>query len=145
MDARRTVFTDERAHTEPIATPVSLQDGELQVKSGRNMLRYVGRAAPNTVDGWLCTGDWVRMSGDRALFTGRRDSIVNIGGMNVFPEEVESFLHGLPGVVEGRVRAVSNPISGHLLVAEIVLMPGSDPEQERRTVLQSCRESLPRH
>jgi acyl-coenzyme A synthetase/AMP-(fatty) acid ligase len=122
-----------------------VRDGELQVQSPRGMRGYSRRAAPLTDDGWLRTGDLVRLRGDRVLFSGRRDSIVNVGGMKVYPAEVESFLHGLPGIIEAKVRARPSPITGALLTAEVVLAPGADPDATRKNVLQRCRSALQRH
>ncbi len=71
----------------------------------------------------LDTGDVVEITDDRVLFRGRRDAMVNIGGVKVFPETVEAHLLQLPYVQEVRVAARPNPITGHILTADIVLKP----------------------
>lgn len=126
-------------------TRLRIRDDELQVQSPRRMRRYVDRVTPATDDGWFPTGDLVRVCSDRVVFCGRRDAIINVGGMKVFPEDVESFLLGLPGIVESKVRAKANPISGQVLIAEIVVAAGADPEATRQSALQTCRTKLPRH
>ncbi|MGO9809564.1 MAG: AMP-binding protein [Isosphaeraceae bacterium] len=122
-------------------------DGELEVQSPRRMVGYHagGHCEPSTEDGWLRTGDLVRVDGDRVVFLGRRDAMINVGGSKVFPQEIEAFLIGLPNVVESRVKAVRNPISGQAIVAEIVIAPAADPEVVRLATLQACRQRLPRH
>lgn len=69
------------------------------------------------------TGDVVEMVGDRVLFRGRADSMVNVGGVKVFPETVEAHILAVPAVQDVRVSAKANPITGAILVADIVLKP----------------------
>lgn len=72
------------------------------------------------------THDVVSLIDNRVLFRGRRDSMVNIGGAKVFPEEVETFLLQCPAVLEARVSARPSPILGHVLTAEITLDSTTD-------------------
>lgn len=99
-----------------------LRDGELEVNSPR--------AAPGR-EGWLRTGDLIEVSGDRAFFAGRADGRVKVGGAMVSPEAVERLLLGVPGVADAEVRAVRNPLTGHILTATVVPSPGTDPERLR--------------
>lgn len=127
-----------------------IQGGCLEVFSPRRMVGYhaAGQSAPpTTADGWLITGDLVKVENDRVVFLGRRDAMINVGGAKVYPQEVEAFLLGLPEVAEARVTAASSPITGQVLVAEIVTPPGlTAPANEvRLAVLQACRQGLPRH
>ena len=123
-----------------------VRDGELEVLSPCRMVEFHAQEhdAPESGDGWLATGDLVRVEGDRVRFVGRRDAMINVGGAKVYPQEVESFLLGLPGVSEARVSAVSSPISGQVLVADVVPAAGDDPESLRQAVLRACWEELPR-
>jgi acyl-CoA synthetase (AMP-forming)/AMP-acid ligase II len=126
-----------------------IRDGILEVFSPRSMVGYhaLGHAPPTTEDGWLVTGDRVRVEGDRIIFLGRRDAMINVGGAKVFPQEVEAFLLSLPDVAEARVQAARSPITGQVLVAQVVVAPGAahPADQVRLAVLQACRQRLPRH
>lgn len=123
-----------------------VRDGVLEVQSPRRMRGYIaGPATPLTPDGWLITGDLVRVEGDRALFQGRTDHVINIGGLKVSPEEVETFLLSQPGVAEAAVYSVPSPLAGALLAAKIVVANGADPEQTLRDVRVACARSLPPH
>lgn len=73
------------------------------------------------------TGDRVALAGDRALFRGRLDAMVNIGGVKIWPEEVEAHLLQLPFVRDALVTTKPNPITGSILIAELVL---ADPAAE---------------
>ncbi|MBZ5675071.1 MAG: fatty acid--CoA ligase family protein [Acidobacteriia bacterium] len=121
-------------------------DDELQVLSPRKMLGYAsGQASPISGDGWLGTGDLVRVDQDRVRFVGRRDALINIAGSKVFPNEIETFLLSLPGITEAKVRGVPSPITGQAVLAEIVVEKGTDAEPVRRATMQSCRSQLARH
>lgn len=91
------------------------------------------RASAQARAGIWDTGDVVELVGDRVLFRGRADSMVNVGGVKVFPETVEAHILASPWVQEARVTARANPISGAILVADIVLKPlPGDHEAEVR-------------
>ncbi|HZH28324.1 MAG TPA: class I adenylate-forming enzyme family protein [Azospirillaceae bacterium] len=86
--------------------------------------------------GWLDTGDLVRRDGDRMLFAGRRDAVANVGGVKVVPEEVEARILAVPGVHDALVRSKANPITGAILVGEVVAAPGTD-----RTAIEAAVRS----
>ncbi len=95
------------------------------------------------------TGDVVELSGDRVLFKGRADAMVNIGGVKVYPESVEAHLLGLSFIQDANVSSRPNPITGHILTADILLKPfpgdsGRDYAAEIRTHLAALpRASRP--
>jgi acyl-CoA synthetase (AMP-forming)/AMP-acid ligase II len=123
-----------------------VRSGQLEILSPRQMVGYRSNTeeTPDGIDGWLKTGDLVRIEGDRVTFLGRDDAQINVGGSKVYPYEVEAYLLGLPGVVEARVRGMPNPISGQVVVAEIVTRPDVDRESLVRDVAAACRRDLPR-
>ena len=83
--------------------------------------------------GGVDTGDVVEVVEDRMLFRGRADGMVNVGGVKVFPETVEAHILASPWVQEVRVTSKPNPITGAILVADIVLKPlPGDHEPEIR-------------
>ena len=79
------------------------------------------------------------------LFSGRQDEIVNIAGLKVSPEEVESFLLAQPMVAEARVYAVPSPLTGALLATQVVMRPGLDPHTALQDLRTVCASGLPRH
>ncbi|MBK1837109.1 AMP-binding protein [Azospirillum sp. YIM B02556] len=120
----------------PDGLALRIADGVLEVRSPR--------AAADAVDrqGWLSTGDLVERQGDRLLFAGRLDGLVNVGGVKVSPEAVERRLLAVDGVADAAVVAVPSPITGHLLTATIVPIPGAD-EAALRTALRAVSADLP--
>lgn len=94
-------------------------------------------AAPN----WFDTGDLVEVDGDRVLFSGRADSIINVGGAKVQPERVEAVLLGHPQVRDARVYAIRNPVVGQLVAADVVPLI---PDLHVADLLAHARTHLPR-
>lgn len=111
-----------------------LNDGVLEVNSPRAMLGHG--------DGWLSTGDFVELRGDRALFAGRIDGRINVGGVKVSPEAVEQVLLDVPGVRDALVQAAANPVTGHILTALVVPAPEVD-EAALRAAIRSAVADLP--
>jgi acyl-coenzyme A synthetase/AMP-(fatty) acid ligase len=123
-------------------------DGVLQVSSLRRALRLLGEGAPPLVDadGFVDTGDMIEVRGDRCFFVGRRGGVINVGGAKVHPEEVEAVLNGLAAVRAARVYAKSNPITGAIVAAEIVLRdPASAGRALERQIILAAHEKLPPH
>ena len=92
-------------------------------------MRFLGADAPALADddGFVDTGDMVERRGDRLFFVGRRGGIINVGGAKVHPEEVEAALNAHAAVRASRVFARKNPITGALVVADVVLRDGRAP------------------
>ena len=67
----------------------------------------------------------------RYHFLGRRDGVINVGGLKVHPEEVEAVLNRHPQVRLSLVKTKKNPITGALVVADVLLKDPSIPEGER--------------
>lgn len=93
-------------------------------------------------EGWFRTGDLAKIDADGAVtLEGRSHSVINVGGMKCFPEEVEAVLSTHPDVVESRVRGMSHPTFGNVPVAEIVVRNPSQPPKISALVA-TCRSRL---
>ncbi|HYM08801.1 MAG TPA: AMP-binding protein, partial [Terriglobales bacterium] len=101
-------------------------DGSLRIRSTRVADRYAGQPDGRIVDagGFVDTGDMLELRGDRYYFVGRRDGVINVGGLKVHPEEVETVINRHPLVRMSLVRTRKNPITGALVVADVVLKNG---------------------
>ena len=82
--------------------------------------------------------------GDRYYFLGRRSGVINIGGLKVYPEEVEAVINRHPAVRMSVVRSRRSPITGALVVADVVLKEERDGDVKRE-ILQICHENLAPH
>lgn len=65
------------------------------------------------------TGDRVLLTHDRVLFIGREDSLVNVGGVKVNLETLEQQILAQPEIIDARVYAKANPITGALICVEL--------------------------
>jgi acyl-coenzyme A synthetase/AMP-(fatty) acid ligase len=129
---------------------MKVEDGSLRIRSSRTAHGYVGRNAAVLADGdgFIDTGDMVELRGDRYYFVGRRGGIINVGGLKVHPEEVEAVINRHHGVRMSRVRSRKSPITGAIVVADVVLADGTDQSQAqaiRNDIVADCRQSLAPH
>ncbi len=78
-----------------------------------------------TSDGWFATGDLVDISADgTVIMRGRKKSVINVGGMKVFPEEIEAVLDTHPSIERSRAFPGQHPTLGSYPVAEAVVKRG---------------------
>jgi acyl-coenzyme A synthetase/AMP-(fatty) acid ligase len=129
---------------------MTVKDGSLRIRSTRTASRYLSEAGHTLkdVDGFVDTGDMLELRGDRYYFVGRRDGVINVGGLKVHPEEVEAVINRHADVQMSLVRTRKNPVTGALVVADIVLKPAPaarDIPALRREIILLCREDLPSH
>jgi fatty-acyl-CoA synthase len=79
-------------------------------------------------DGWMHTGDLAVMREDGYCnVVGRIKDMVIRGGENVYPREIEEFLHTHPDVEDAQVIGVPDETYGEEICAWIRMKPGSDP------------------
>jgi len=133
---------------------MKVEDGSLRIRSARIALRYLGGQTEVIADqdGFVDTGDMVELRGDRYYFVGRRDGTINVGGLKVHPEEVEAVINRHPGVQMSLVRARKNPITGSIVIADIVAKsePGAagvpvQTDAVKNEILETCRRALAAH
>jgi acyl-coenzyme A synthetase/AMP-(fatty) acid ligase len=132
-------------------------DGTLRIRSNRTATRYLGEDTPVLKDseGFVDTGDTIETRDGRCYFAGRRDGIINVGGRKVHPEEVEAVINRHPGVAMSLVRAKKNPITGALVIADVVLKnnssqmilesEGAAANAQQNDILDFCRTELEPH
>lgn len=133
------------------AVCMKVVDGALHIRSERTAGHYLGaHAAPlRDAEGFVDTGDIVELREGRYHFVGRRGGVINVGGLKVHPEEVEAIINRHPDVRMSLVRARRNPITGAVVVADVVLRTscGQAPHMAelKSEILAACRDSLPLH
>jgi acyl-coenzyme A synthetase/AMP-(fatty) acid ligase len=119
-------------------------DDVLHVNSPRAMIAYAG-SSNDRASGWIDTGDLVRVIEDRVLFMGRRDRRINVGGSKTLPEEVERAILEVPGVADAVVTGVPSPLSGQMVLAEVVPTEAGDTEELRQRIFAHIRGCLANH
>ncbi len=102
--------------------------GEVEVQSENVMLGYFrdpeATAEAFTEDGWLKTGDYGYLANGNIRLTGREKSMIVLeNGKNVFPEELEDLLRGIPHVADAMLWAELNSRGHTELCARLELDP----------------------
>jgi long-chain acyl-CoA synthetase len=121
--------TDQRVVDPDGRQPLGVgQVGELEVRGPQVMLGYYRQPAESALvldDGWLRTGDLARLDDDGyAYIVDRKKDLINVGGMKVYPREVEEILRREPAVADVAVVAAPDPILGEVPKAYVVLAAG---------------------
>lgn len=115
--------------------------GELVARGANVTAGYWDRpdaTAATIVDGWLHTGDVVRVDdAGRVHIVDRLKDIINRGGENVSSVEVEAVLLSAPGVADACVLAVPDEVMGEK-VGAVLVGEGIDVA----AVLEHCRGQL---
>lgn len=103
--------------------------GEIAIKGPNVMLGYWNRpeeTARSVRNGWFHSGDLGFMDHDGYLFiVDRLKDMIDVGGMNVYPIEVESVLHRHEQVLEAAVFGMPDPLMGERVCAAVVLRPNA--------------------
>jgi acyl-CoA synthetase (AMP-forming)/AMP-acid ligase II len=137
-----------------IGVQMKVCNDSLHIRSNRTASRYLGKDNGVLADdeGFVDTGDIVELRGDRYYFLGRRNGVINVGGLKVYPEEVEGVINRHPAVRMSLVRPRRNPITGSLVSADVMLKEALQPDGAdgrataiKNEILEICRQSLAPH
>jgi acyl-CoA synthetase (AMP-forming)/AMP-acid ligase II len=117
--------------------------GELVARGANVTAAYWNRSeatAATFVDGWLHTGDVVRVDdAGRVHIIDRLKDIINRGGENVSSVEVEAVLSAAPNVADACVLAVPDDVMGEKVGAVLF---GGQEQIDVTAVLDYCRGQL---
>lgn len=106
------------------------QTGELWLRGASVIKGYINRpeaTAETITDGWLHTGDVVRLDEHGFVYlVDRVKDMVLRGGENIYCSEVEAVLHKLDEIAECSVFGVEDDRLGEEVGVSIFLSPGSD-------------------
>lgn len=101
---------------------IALEAGEIWVRSPYLFQDYAGDdpGGARWRAGWLSVGEMGHMEGGFLYLQGRAGRMVTVADQNVFPEEIETFLMGLPGVTRAVVLPRPDGLRGVHLVAVVM-------------------------
>jgi long-chain acyl-CoA synthetase len=118
--------------------------GELWMRGPAVVQGYVGmpgETAAQFVDGWYQARDLVSMDVEGFVyFHGRRSEMLKIGGIRVFPLEIEEVIRKHPDVVQVVVVRAEERLRGEIARAVVQLLPGSSLTV--RKLQAYCRERI---
>ncbi|MDI3280279.1 MAG: AMP-binding protein [Bacillota bacterium] len=142
------IINPETGQEVPCGTP-----GELCARGFNVMKGYykMPEATAQAIDaeGWLHTGDLATMDKHGYCnIVGRIKDMIIRGGENIYPREIEEFLHTHPKVMDAQVVGVPSLKYGEEVMAYIRLKPGVQAtEEEIREFFQAriSRHKIPRY
>ncbi len=140
-------------HPETGAVVVRGERGELRTRGYSVMLGYwnndAATAAAIDAAGWMHTGDLATMDEQGYVnIVGRIKDMIIRGGENVYPREIEEFLHTHVGVSEAQVIGVPSEKYGEEVMAWVKCKPGAKLTSEELTAYCTGKIStfkIPRH
>jgi fatty-acyl-CoA synthase len=92
-------------------------------------------------EGWLHTGDLAAMRPDHYFsFKGRAKDTIIRGGENIYPREVEDFLHTHPAIADVYVIGLPDAKLGETVVAWVQLAPGATATEDE--IRNFCRSKI---
>lgn len=130
------------------------QVGELIVRGPNVMKGYLNNPEATQEalrNDWLYTGDMASQDEDGYYYiVDRKKDMINVGGYNVYPREVEEVLYQIPGVLEAAVVGLPDENYGEKVAAYVVpqdadLVPQAGRNLTAETVLEHCRQHLAKY
>ena len=123
-----------------------IKNGELYLRSKTQVNGYVNHNNDNFLnDGWYATGDIVETDEDSYIkVIGRKNKIINVGGLKVLPKEIEDVINSVVGVDESMVFGEINSLVGNIVCAKVYtsLLETRGLKNEIKSV---CRKNLDKY
>ncbi len=123
------------------------EEGELLIRGPQVMKGYWNKPEETALalrDGWLFTGDIARMDSDGYFYiVERKKDMIIVGGLNVYPAEVENALYRHPAVLEAAAVGMPHEIKGETVKAFVVLKPGQSATAEE--IIEHCQGEIARY
>lgn len=135
----------EMAVVDPEGKPVPTGElGEIVIR-GHNVMKGYYKRPEATAEairhGWFYSGDLARQDEDGYFYiVDRVKDMVNRGGFNVYPREIEEVLYGHPAVAEAAVIGIPDPALGEEVKAVVAFKPGQSASEQE--LIDYCKERL---
>ena len=118
--------------------------GELLIRGPQIMQGYLNHDQETQEilrDGWLHTGDIAVMDEEGYFYIiGRQKDLIKVGGLQVWPQEIEEVVNLIDGVKESAAAGVADEHSGEKPIVWIVVKEQAIIDEER--VRAFCRQNL---
>jgi acyl-CoA synthetase (AMP-forming)/AMP-acid ligase II len=122
--------------------------GEIEIQGQSLFCGYWGRhgfqTQSLTEDGWYRTGDYGFTHKDELFVIGRTKDIIIVGGVNIFPEDIEALVNTVRGIYPGRVVAfgVDDQLQGTESLAIIAEIKGEFTASAASTLEHKIRQLI---
>jgi long-chain acyl-CoA synthetase len=132
-------IVDAAGRDVPVGEP-----GEIILRGENVMVGYYNKpeaTAEAIRDGWFYTGDIGKLDEEGYIYiVDRTKDMINVGGFNVYPREVEEVLYRHPKVADAAVIDEPDPYQGESVLAVVVPKAGETVTAEE--LIAYCRERL---
>jgi acyl-CoA synthetase (AMP-forming)/AMP-acid ligase II len=129
---------DEEGHEVPVG-----EVGELIIKGPRIMKEYYANpelTAQFIKDGWLYTGDLVRIDDEGYFYVvDRKKDLIIRGGENIFPVEIEAVIFSHPKVMD--VAIIGYPHPRLVEVAMAIITPHKGETITGEEIIEHCKQA----
>lgn len=129
------IIDDKKTH--------KIVEGELYLRSKTQIKGYLNHNNDNfRNDGWYATGDLVEEDDKGYIkIIGRKNSVINVGGLKVLPKEVEDVINAVEGVNESSVFGEKNNLVGNIVCVKVFTLL-EDHKILRSKIKSTCRQNL---
>lgn len=117
-------------------------DEVLWIKSAYAMVGYLNAPSEFDADGWFNTHDRVEVDGEWFKILGRVTDLMNVGGLKVYPTEVENVILTMDNIADVAVFAEPHPLLGQMIVARVVTVAPEDVASLKARIRTTCRAQL---
>lgn len=124
------------------------ETGEIAIKGPQVMKGYWNREDETRLvlrDGWLLTGDIGKMDEDGYFYVvDRKKDMIDVGGLKVYPREVEEVLFEHPAVKEAAAIGMPDSFRGEVVRCFVVLKESNSRVTEKE-IIQFCSERISKY
>jgi len=132
------IFSEKDEEMPPNEVGEIVVQGPNVMKGYYNLPEASAKALRND---WLHTGDLGKIDEDGYVsIVDRKKDLIIVGGLNVYPREVEEALYTHPAVAEAAVIGFQDQLRGEVVKAIVALKPKE--EITERQLIKYCRERL---
>ena len=122
------------------------KEGELHIRGPQVMMGYWPEPGKGLVDGWLPTGDVVRMDDDGYFYiTDRVKDMASVSGLKVYTRLVDDVLYEHPAVADAATIGIPDPErpGSERIKAFIRLKEEQEGKVTADDIISHCKEKLP--
>ena len=130
-----------------IDTDYKVVNNELLLKTKTQIKNYEGINSDSfTQDGWFKTGDIVEVDDDGFIkVISRKNNIINVGGLKVFPNEIEQLIFELDFVIDVTVYGEPNALVGNIICLKVIVERTIDALIAKKQIKLFCRTKLEKY
>lgn len=117
-------------------------DDILWIRSAYAMVGYLNAPSEFDKDGWFNTQDRVEVEDEWVRILGRATDLINVGGLKVYPAEIENVILAMDNIADVAVFGEPHPLLGRMIVAKVVTVEPESAADLKVRIRAACHASL---